>query len=535
MAQETFVLELPLKVEKWQADILDKRYEYLRQIYNYVQKKLIRQYKYFEQMNEFRQCTTYRDKREFFRNHPFYYNEVVGRNGEPFAIKFPYSMSESNGAKLDGFNGYISKLGKLPVGANKTYADLGINSFMLERLASNMWSAWNKFLYDRDAKRVAFKKYGELNTFGSRKKNNISFIGMAIHLDTMELVIKTNGRNGQFAEYITLPIGTGKPLTEYEMYALKSGFDSIKILNVVRKQIRGNNKYYLQMTIEGEKPQKGRTLGEGCVGIDLGPSTIAVSSLQKVSIDKLANKCDDIQRDLNRVSRKMDRSRRANNPQNFNEDGTIKPISRKSGERRVWHDSKRYKKLREERKELLRKQAAIRKAQHIETANALLPLGDTFIVENNPVSSWTRKSKETKINKKGKIQSKKRFGKSVANHAPSMFATILQNKVESLGGQFRKVEVKNAASRFDFTNGEFTEHGLGERVIALSNGDKHQRDLLAAFNLQHLNADGNSTKDYDVATMQKDYPTFCRLEREEMDLYLQGKKKNERTTIGAFK
>lgn len=154
MAQETFVLELPLKVEKWQADILDKRYEYLRQIYNYVQKKLIRQYKYFEQMNEFRQCTTYREKREFFRSHPFYYNEVVGRNGEPFAIKFPYSMSESNGAKLDGFNGYISKLGKLPVGANKTYADLGINSFMLERLASNMWSAWNKFLYDRDTKRV---------------------------------------------------------------------------------------------------------------------------------------------------------------------------------------------------------------------------------------------------------------------------------------------------------------------------------------------------------------------------------------------
>ena len=50
-----------------------------------------------------------------------------------------------------------------------------------------------------------------------------------------------------------------------------------------------------------------------------------------------------------------------------------------------------------------------------------------------------------------------------------------------------------------------------------------------------FNADGDTTKDYDVATMQEDYPTFCRLEREEMDLYLQGKKKNERTTIGAFK
>lgn len=35
MAKETFVLTLPLKVEKWQADILDKRYELLRQTYKY--------------------------------------------------------------------------------------------------------------------------------------------------------------------------------------------------------------------------------------------------------------------------------------------------------------------------------------------------------------------------------------------------------------------------------------------------------------------------------------------------------------------
>ena len=49
MAKETFVLTLPLKVEKWQADILDKRYELLRQTYNMVQRKLLRQYIYFSQ------------------------------------------------------------------------------------------------------------------------------------------------------------------------------------------------------------------------------------------------------------------------------------------------------------------------------------------------------------------------------------------------------------------------------------------------------------------------------------------------------
>ena len=57
---EVFVLELPLQVEKYQADILNKRYEQLRLLYNYVQGKLLRQYRYFEQMAEFQACKTFK-------------------------------------------------------------------------------------------------------------------------------------------------------------------------------------------------------------------------------------------------------------------------------------------------------------------------------------------------------------------------------------------------------------------------------------------------------------------------------------------
>ena len=63
MMKEVFVLELPLLVEKYQADILNKRYEQLRQLYNYVQGKLVRQYGYFEQMKEFLACKTIKEKR----------------------------------------------------------------------------------------------------------------------------------------------------------------------------------------------------------------------------------------------------------------------------------------------------------------------------------------------------------------------------------------------------------------------------------------------------------------------------------------
>ena len=184
--------------------------------------------------------------------------------------------------------------------------------------------------------------------------------------------------------------------------------------------------------------------------------------------------------------------------------------------------------------ELQRRQAAIRKQQHIDRANELLKEGDTFIVENNQISGWTRKAKETKVNEKtGKIQKKKRFGKSVANHAPSMFVTILENKVKSLGGQVVKVDTKNAASQYDFTNDSFEKHELNERSVTLSNGDTHQRDMLAAFNLQHLKYDAQEKKLYDREAMTQHYDRFCKLERAEIMRYKNKEKRDDRSTIGA--
>lgn len=286
------------------------------------------------------------------------------------------------------------------------------------------------------------------------------------------------------------------------------------------------------MSIEGEKPQKGRTLGKGTVGIDIGPTTIAVSGENIVSIDKLAAKCDNIEVEIQRLARKIDRSRRANNPDNFNEDGTVK-----RGVRLTWKkdkDCKRYAALKREMAELHRRQAAIRKQQHIDRANELLKEGDTFIVENNQISGWMRRAKETKVSEKtGRIQKKKRFGKSVANHAPSMFVTILENKVKSLGGEVVKVDTQNAASQYDFTNNSFEKHELNERSVTLSDGKKHQRDMLAAFNLQHLKYGDAEKKQYDTEAMNQHYERFCELEQAEIMRYKNKEKKDDRSTIGA--
>ena len=194
---EVFVLELPLQVEKYQADILNKRYEQLRQLYNYVQGKLLRQYRYFEQMKEYQACKTIKEERDFFKSHPFQITEILKGSKTPFTVSFDeYSIK-----------GFVEKLAQKPVGSNMTYADLGFTTYILDHLGASIWAAWDKKLYDFKAKRISFKKYGELDSFSSRRKvvgGKVYFSGMELHFDTMELAIKMNGKQGKNAEFITL-------------------------------------------------------------------------------------------------------------------------------------------------------------------------------------------------------------------------------------------------------------------------------------------------------------------------------------------
>lgn len=509
---EEFVLTLPLKVELWQADILNKRYEHLRRIYNTVQRRLLRHYIYLSQQNVYRQCKDNDEKRAFWESHPIAFKDFCDKNGNPAIVKFPYTYSrrsKSSGKKAsNGISDFVPKFKNQNVGSGLTYGSLGINASILEELGLRIQQAWEKRIYNSKSKRISFKEEGDLNTFGCRERG--SFSGFGLDLSRMVLSFNTNGVQGRLAKIIHLPINPEKELTEYEMYALKGGLSSVRKIIISREYIRGRYKYYVQLTIKGEKPQKNRILGKGTVGMDVGPSTVAVSSLQGVSLDKLADKCDSIEHDLWRINRKMDRSKHDSNPDFYNEDGTI--IKRKNGERRKWIFSNRYNRLKLERRELYRRQAAIRKQQHIDLANSLLSQGNEFIVENNPIDSWAKRAKETKKNKNGKNRCKRRFGKSIAHHAPAMFVSILQNKVRSLGGSFHKVEIKNAATQFDFTNGEFTKHKLNERTVTLSNGRTHQRDMLSAFNLQHLRPESEEVKDYDIEQMEVDYPIFCKLE-----------------------
>jgi putative transposase len=96
----------------------------------------------------------------------------------------------------------------------------------------------------------------------------------------------------------------------------------IKYVRLLRRKIRGKERYFAQLVCEGlpyRKPQ--HIVGTETVGLDIGPSTIAVVGESAAHLERF---CDPVVRNhaaIRRLQRKLDRQRRANNPDCYDEQG----------------------------------------------------------------------------------------------------------------------------------------------------------------------------------------------------------------------
>ncbi|MCB2314343.1 transposase, partial [Clostridium tagluense] len=171
-----------------------------------------------------------------------------------------------------------------------------------------------------------------------------------------------------------------------------------------------------------------------------------------------------------------------NNPNNFNENGTIKKAIKL-----IWIKSNKYIKTQNELREIQRKQACIRKQSHEKLANQIISLGDRILVETMSYSGLQKRAKNTTINDKtGKINKKKRFGKSLASKSPSMFLTILDNKLEWYGKELLKINTtKIKASQYNHFDDKYNKKELSERWNNFE-GFKIQRDCYSAFLIMNI-------------------------------------------------
>ena len=97
----------------------------------------------------------------------------------------------------------------------------------------------------------------------------------------------------------------------------------IKYYQIKREWHKHKYRFYVIFYLEGHSNKQYPT-ANGNVGIDIGPSTIAYDSEKETNICELGPNVISIERELFILNRRLDRQRRANNPQNYNEDGTIK-------------------------------------------------------------------------------------------------------------------------------------------------------------------------------------------------------------------
>lgn len=464
-----FIVQFPLKTEKYQEDILNKRFEIGRKIYNSLANVTQKRYK------EMIKTKKYRALLSSLTGNKKTDKDIWKKVSD---IRKQYGMSEYS------FHEDVKKF--------QNYFKDNIDSFTAQKIATELWKSYDKLFYG-NGKKVYYKKYGSFNTLeGKSNRQGIRFKDNTLFWNGLEIPVVIDYNN------------------YYEYQALQC---EICYCRIVRKFIRNKYKYYIQITFKGNPPVKVDTetgeikhyIGNSDVGLDIGTSTIAIASQSDVKILELADKVQNIENQKRILLRKMDRSRRVTNLDNYNEDGTIK----KQGNKKVvWNKSNHYIKYQNELKELYRKQTDIRKYQHECLANYIISLGNKVYVEKMNFSGLQRRAKNNEKNDKGKFKRKKRFGKSLANKAPSMLLTIIDRKLKYFGEELVEINTYEAkASQFNHFDETYTKKTLSQRWNDF-NGIKIQRDMYSAFLIMNI---ADDLKSFDINKCNERFDNFYRL------------------------
>jgi len=427
MAKSTtpsFIIEIPLITNSKQAHILQSRFEAGRQMYNACLGEALK-------------------RRDLMLRSKIY----------RAAKDMPNSTKEEKETRSEAFNAARGKYGFTEYSLHDYVKEIRnswlgehIDSLTAQKIATRVFDAVNKTLTG-NAKRVNFKRYGGLNSLEGKnnksgirwKDNQVIWSGLILQaiIDTKDPVI---------------------------MYGLSC---PVKYVRIVKKVIRGKTRYYAQLVCKGKPYQKEKNnVSDGKIGLDIGPSTIAEVGDKEAHLDLFCRELDDIQVKIRVLQRKMDRQRRANNPDNYNPDGTVKKGLKK------WVNSRRYLATRAKFTELYRRQAEHRKSLHGKLVNDILSRGNKIYLEDVSYKSFQRN-----------------FGKSVSYRAPGMFVSSLRRKAIATGGFVEEFPTTTTTLSQSCQCGKKCKKNLSVRWHKCECGVSAQRDLYSAFLSRHVKKD----------------------------------------------
>lgn len=369
---EYFVLTLPLKPELWQQDILEKRFEINRQIYNALLDKAAKRYK------QMAQTKAYRANREELLH-------VTEKERRKMLLQERDCLIE----KYQLRNYDICREATQYRQHFKEHTD----SPIVQNLASEVWQAIDG-LVKGTANQVYPKKPGQLKSL-SGKTNRCSIKFRENCLVWKGLVIQVDKKN----------------FTWYEEQALKQ---EIRYCRIKRSVIRGKDRYFLDIVLKGNVPIKRKQEVTGTVELDIGPQKLSLISPNNTSVYILPIKNRGLEFKKRKLSQYMERSRRSMNPENYHPNGRIKKGSEH------WVYSRKYQKARLEYQELCRKQTVLQKQAQYKLAGKISSSGTCFYIEETGFA----KLDGVKFDSSCQMQT-----------APGRFLKILEYKLNQQGKQ----------------------------------------------------------------------------------------------------
>ena len=300
----------------------------------------------------------------------------------------------------------------------------------------------------------------------------------------------------KIATFVDIPV---KAFNKYQQMSLLRS-EKIKYVQIVRKTIRGKRVYYLQIVCQGF-PHAKVTKGEGVVGIDPGISTVAFASPSEVALVDLApTTITQKEKLLKQLDRKIERSRKANNPECYEENGTIKKGAR------FKRPSNRQLRLRNRKRKTHRSLSEERKKLQGQLVNRIVSQASIIKIEDLNIKGLQKRSQDIRINPKtNRPYSKKRYGKAIFRAAPSTFKTALEIRATQLGIDVEIISPKDVKpSQYNHITQTFEKKSLSTRIYDLSDEYKDvQRDLYSAFLIKHIENDH-----YNQKQLEQNFPDF---------------------------
>jgi hypothetical protein len=251
------------------------------------------------------------------------------------------------------------------------------------------------------------------------------------------------------------------------------------LCRIIRRTVRGRNRYYAQLVQKGTPPRKAKnTIGKQSCGIDVGPSTVAAVGETEAGLFNLAESVVQPWKQTRLILRAMDRSRRATNPDNYETDGTVKKGAK------TWNRSNNYLNLINRLREIERILVACRKRDHGKLQNIILRIG----IPN--------------LEKLSYVSFQKMFGRSSKVRASGAFVSGLRRKAGNAGGEAYEFSTRSTRCSQTCLCGELKKKPLSQRQHVCDCGVNAQRDLFSAYLARFIYQDGDKDR-LDVLQAQK--------------------------------